>query len=160
MCRGSTIPASPGQTLALEIARPANRAAASRAYFRESSIPRKLWPGLAVAAFSRKSPLVDDRRELLHLETLGIRAADSRLVDQDLRRVDGGWVNQGRWRHARVSFQVLRGVPADGGARDLAPWENAPTIPCSGVGPRRDPAGPACWLAYSGWRWSQISALL
>src|SRR4051812_41445189 len=57
MWRGSTMRASPGQTLALGSPCLASRSAASRAYLRDNSMPRKLWVGSACAALSRNSPL-------------------------------------------------------------------------------------------------------
>jgi hypothetical protein len=47
---------------------------------------------------------VHDGRELLHLEPLGIAAANAFPIDENSRGVDGGGVNQRRWRHARYSF--------------------------------------------------------
>ena len=54
-----TCRASPRQILALGTCLTASRSAAIRAYFRDSSIPRKLWLGSAMAALNRKSPLPD-----------------------------------------------------------------------------------------------------
>ena len=54
-----TFRASPRQTLALRTCLAAKRSAASRAYFRDNSIPRKLWLGAAEAALNRKSPFPD-----------------------------------------------------------------------------------------------------
>src|SRR5262249_45522177 len=45
-----------------------------------------------------------DGGELDHLEALGIIAADSLTIGQDVRRIDGFGVDQWRWRHARGSF--------------------------------------------------------
>ena len=40
-------------------------------------------------------------------EALGIAAADPFPIDQNTRGVDGGGVDQGRWRHALSSFLNL-----------------------------------------------------
>ena len=63
---------------------------------------------------------MDDRRELFHLEPLRIATADPLPIDQNARGVDGGGVDQGRWRHARVSFlDILRGNTGLGQAKSV-----------------------------------------
>ena len=62
---------------------------------------------------------VDDRRELLHLEPLGIAAANSFPIDENTRGVDGGGVDQRHWRHARFSFLDFSAVNPRSARRSL-----------------------------------------
>src|SRR5262249_55745744 len=83
---------------------------------------------------------VDDRSELFHLEPLRVRAANCFPVGQDAGGVDGGGIDQGRWRHARGSFN--KSCAESSGCRRaiLARREWTPMV--SGSGSARTPTSP------------------
>src|SRR5262249_17930176 len=68
---------------------------------------------------------VHDRRELLHLEPLRVVPANPVPVEDDTRRVDRLGVDQGRWRHPRMSFLTAGRWTIGASSRTPRPRESA-----------------------------------